>query len=254
VSTLSKYVRELCRVSGVAFEGAQSREAVLSALFSLFIAVLSAHGLSLVAQFPAWANTGTLIAGLFLVTHFVFVAPFRLWRLERARADSLEETKTPKVTLEGPRFVVEPKGAEGPAVREWRLKVRNISASVVRNCSAKKKSFVNAQGQQSDSINACFMLSRERGRPSGHHEYFDIPPGGEEEISIATWNERDPREPVCMHYATPGIRNLIPLTRFPHDLTIAVYAENLAEPVSRHFEIGVVEGRLVMKEGRVPPY
>lgn len=188
-----------------------------------------------------------VISGLWFVVLIVFVAPYRLWVLQKEKVKAFEEAARPKLTVSDPFDTVEPKGATGKAIREWRLKVTNESTSVIKNCYLKMKSFVNVSGHESDSIGIHFKLSTDQPlviQSYEHRQTFDIPPGGHEIISIIGLNENQNMAMVIMLYAMHGagggaIRNGIPRNLFPHILVIQVCAENIVNPIEVTYKLHI---------------
>jgi hypothetical protein len=162
------------------------------------------------------------------------------------KVEALEEAAKPRLRISAPIAVVEPKGQTGKAFRTYRLRIENISTSVVRSCYAKQTSFININGHESDSIGMHFKKSTEQPYELinySHQQSFDIPPLGHEIIDIVSIDETTPNNNVIMLYATQGhgsahVRNSIPQRFFPHDLTIQFCGDNIT-PVEEKYKLHI---------------
>jgi hypothetical protein len=169
---LIKYCAGLWAQAHRAFERHEVMRTLVLALVSLGIAYLTALGIH--AQLPNIGDVWHWAAGLWVVLLFIFIAPFRLWSDAQDKLEVYEETAKPKLEISDPIESVEPKGTVGKAFRTWRLKITNISTVMVKGCYAKKKSFINKNGHQSDIIGIRFKMSTDH--PKNLQTYIYIQP------------------------------------------------------------------------------
>jgi len=188
-------------------------------------------------------------AGISLIVFLICLIIIFLIKLYK-----LESQFEPKLIISDPIESIEPKGSKSKAEREWLLKITNNSSAVITNCYVKQKNLVNRNGQESDANGMRFKLNTDR--PTNiqsyeHKQSFNIPPRGEEIVSIAGLHETDDNANVIMLYAPhgkagEGIRNAIPKKFFPHTLTIQVCADNVLIPEERIYKIHIKDGFLKM--------
>ena len=240
---LIEYVGGLWRATRHAFERRDLMHTIILSLVALAVAYLSALGIAVATPHgEVWQWT----TGLWIVFQFVFIAPFLLWVEQTKKVEKYEADAIPKLTVSEPIETVEPKGTIGKAFRTWRLKITNISSVTVKGCYAKKKSFINKDGHQSDIIGIRFKWGGDHPARLFDFSYtqsFDIPPGAHEYVDIACMDETADKSPtVYMLYAISGggcasIRNAISTVVFPHKLILEVCAENLNVPIEAIYKL-----------------
>lgn len=243
---LTEYACGLSRQSLHAFERGELMRTFILALIALGAAYLAALGLN--PRTPRVGDLWEWIVGLWVIFLFVFVAPFRLWLAEKEKVDAFEDTARPKLSLSDPICVVDPKGSIGGSVksREWRLRVKNESTALIKNCYIKQKGLINKDGHESDIVGIHFKLNTDQPaiiQSYEHRQSFDLPPGGNEVVCIAGTNTNVPQM-IIMLYAVhgvggQGIRNAIPPALFPHTLTIEVCADNISKPIEKKYFLSV---------------
>ena len=222
-------------------------------LVAFGFAYLTALGVRL--EVPHTAELWEWTVGLWVIFLFIFIAPFRLWLSEIQKVEAFEEAARPKLEISPPIESIEPKGQKGKAFRTWRLKITNASTVVVKNCYAKKKSFINNRGQQSDIIGMRFKWGGDypkflQANPYEYKQSFDISPRGHEYVDIACMSETEDNASVVMLYAIPGagaseVRNCISPVVFPHRLIVEVCADNLIVPLEITYDLSVTQEELL---------
>jgi hypothetical protein len=231
---------------------------MVMALVALVVAYLTALQIKVaVPSEELWHWT----VGLWIVFLFFFIAPFRAWSEEREKVESFEEAARPKLEISDPFEVCEPKGAPPRDMQsnEWRLRIQNTSATLVKNCYVRQKQLVNNVGHASDVEGVRFKLNTDQPliiQSYEHKQSFDLPPGASEVVSICGVNlNSNIPENVIMLYAIQGvggqgIRNSIPPRFFPHTLVIEVCAENIAKPEEITYSLFFADrGHLIMSKG-----
>lgn len=242
---LIESVGGLWLVTTHAFERRDLMHTIILALVALVVAYLAALGITVaIPHGEVWQWT----TGLWVVFQFVFIAPFLLWREQTRKVEQHEEAARPKLSLSDPFCVVEPKGATGidAKCREWRLRVKNESTTIISNCYVKQISLVNKDGHESDIVGIHFKLNTDQPKiiPSyEHRQSFDLPPGGHEVICIAGTNANVPQWIIFLYavhgVGGEGIRNAISPAVFPHTLTIEVCADNISKPIEQKYLLSV---------------
>lgn len=215
----------------------------------------SALGVGLVSRDLLDPWTPVIPSALIFLLLFVY-SPYRVWVEQRDKVERFERDAVPKVVVTHYEHT-EPKGAQGIAFRTWRVRIKNISTTPVRNCTVTKKSLINKLSHQSSILGISFKLTTDQPRRLQQFPYqqsFDLRPGTERDVDIAAkdeWDTVDPR--VFMLYAIPGgsdaqIANSIADRAFPHTLIIEISADNIMKPEQRTYELSIDAGRLRMKE------
>jgi hypothetical protein len=231
----------------------ESGHSITIATFGL--ALISVTGIKLTIN-PQLGYFWQWTLGLWFLVLFVIVTPFRVWLAEKITVEAYEDAARPKISISDPIEIVNPKGAEGKAFRTWRLTITNVSTAVVKNCYAKKKSFINSRGQESDSLGLRFKFSTDNPRELQNYNYrqaCDLNPNDREYVDIACMDERDgPTPNVFMLYAIPGggsgfAKNAISQEVFPHRLVVEVSAENCVRPVEVTYDLYIKDGLLRME-------
>jgi hypothetical protein len=249
-----QYVRGVLKAGVNVWERGETLTTIMAAAAAGGLAGLGTIGLGFVL--PDLHNWPVLLAAFWIVLLFAVIAPYRLWAAERVTVEAFLEAAKPKIEIFTPHCVTDPKSAPGRAFRTWRIQIANTSTSPVRNCYAKKISFINAEGQQSDSLGMRFKLNTDQPKLIQEFEYkqsFDLAPGGHEFVDIACLDERQGAAAlVFMLYAIPGggataVRNGIAQEAFPHALIVQVCADDLAHPIECKYRLAIDSlGRLRM--------
>jgi hypothetical protein len=139
-----------------------------------------------------------------------------------------------------------PKNADGLARRLFRISIQNLGGEVVKNCSVKMVSMVDANGVHSAYPGIHFKRRHDNppdviNRP--HEQSFDIRPNDHEDIDIVELEEKTPNSMLVMKYALKGhssmtVNNCLPRTFCPQSLTLKVVADN-SMPVEESFQFYV---------------
>ena len=174
---------------------------------------------------------------------------------------ALRRRLRPKIAIEfvpgDPEFEeTTPKNSDGLAKRKYRLRVRNRSAEMVKDCSVKMVKMVDANGTHSQYSGMRFK--RRHDNPPAvanmpHEQSFDIAPDDHEDVDIVYLNETEANPRLVMCYALLGygsiaqVNNAIPVGCCPEILTIRATAAN-STPVQTVFKIDVDDsGRLTFE-------
>lgn len=258
MNRVAQYIREILRMSIDVWGRSQIAGTLIAAIATFALALIGVAGIKLTID-PQLGYFWEWTLGLWFLVLFVIVTPFRVWLAEKIKVEAFEDAARPRISISDPIEVVEPKGAEGKAFRTWRLKITNVSTAVVKNCYAKKKSFIDNRRQESDSPGLRFKFSTDNPRELQNYNYkqaCDLNPNDHEYVDIACMDERgDPTPKVFMLYAIPGggsgfAKNAISQEVFPHRLVVEVSAENCAKPVEVIYDLSIKDGLLRME--RVP--
>ena len=174
------------------------------------------------------------------------------------RVVSVEKRLEPKILLSGPEITMKP-GDQGYDITRYSLKITNTSSNEIKNVQLKMISFINANGKQTNHLNARFRWSTEQTHnlqefaysqsitiAAKDSELFDIAEYSENQI-IKTNNHRD----VLMLYATPAntsYGNCICTSCFPHELIVRATASGVADPIDKSFKLFFDEGGVLKME------
>lgn len=173
------------------------------------------------------------------------------------RARILDDERKSRIKIDDPVCYLDPKGAEGPCLRTYRVRVHNLSPSeTARNCQVKLIRMVNKDGVPSREEGRPFKLTLNNPRDILNQpliEQFDIKPMDWKDVDLIQLNEKEPGAQVIMRYATQGylggdIAVGCPVDLCPHTLTIKAVAENAGPSVDMELSYWVENGRLEMKK------
>lgn len=207
-----------------------------------------ADDLGMIFGFPSW------IVGALVAVVLLFGTTLQYAVKLRRRLD-------PKIAIEfvpgDPEFEeTEPKSTMMLAKRTFRLRVRNLCAETVKDCSLRMVRMIDANGTQSQYGGVRFK--RRHDNPPhvanmAHEQSFDIAADDYEDVDIVSMveTESDPRFTMC--YASLGsgsiiqMKNAIPISCCPEILTVKATAAN-STPVEAVFKIDVDDsGRLIFE-------
>ncbi len=199
---------------------------------------------------PSWigAAVGLVITAVGLIC----VLTVRAYKLEQERSPTIKITFAPgQQNFEH----TEPKHAQGPAKRIFRIEVLNPGRERLVGCSVRLDSLVDANKIDTrEPPTLAFRRSDDRPiTPSimGHEPEFNLPPHNPVFIDIAECDEINDGMRFHLCYAAQaGGQNAwskMPIEKGPHILTIR--AVGASEPTRRKFEIGrTAIGLLYMKD------
>lgn len=177
--------------------------------------------------------------GWLFMTTFMVILGVLLFNVAQ-RAQRLDDERKPRIKIDDPVCYLDPKGAEGPCLRTYRVRVHNLSpVETARNCQVKMIRMVNKNNIPSREEGRPFKLSLNSPRDilnQPHIEEFDIKPLDWKDVDLIQLNEKEPGAQVIMRYATQGylggdIAVGCSVDLCPHTLTIRAVAENAGLPV-----------------------
>lgn len=171
------------------------------------------------------------------------------------RARRLDDERKPRIKIDAPACYLDPKGAVGPCLRTYKVRVHNLSpVETARNCQVKMVRMMNKDGVTSREEGRPFKLTLNSPREGLNQpliEKFDIAPMDWKDVDLVRLEERRPGEQVIMRYASQGIQDGdiavgCPIDLCPHTLTIRAVTDNTGPPVDMELKYWVDNGRLEM--------
>jgi hypothetical protein len=244
--TFRVFAMTVLRRSGLSWRESESWIALLA---YLSIAVLPFLFAGVLKGFwgDALNTLFSYIAIGWLLCLFLIITPFRMWRERGQRIALLDDERKPKFSISDPRedFVPWQDAQQGGRVnRHFYLTITNESFGNITRCSVQDARFENNRGHISPITGRHFRLRSERGADEISHTYatsLDMHSRGAVfDVDICSMNEGEQNSRVIMYYATSPTHqysNEIAREAFPHNLTIRVTADNLANPELRSFRI-----------------
>lgn len=224
---------------------------VLFIFAALIVGSAISFGLIPDTWLPAEWQEGALAIALCLLFLFFVITPIRLWFLNQAKINRLENRLKPCLSVEfdknNPHFqATDPKHAREHAKRTFRIRLENRGSESLAHCYVKLDALIDRTNSRSSEVDLKFRFHSDGG------DSCMLGPGASAYVDIVEMDENDPAGLFQLCYAIPSSRtnvvNRVPKIRGPHKLVLKVIGG--PEPVTKTYKIAVdPHGFLTMEEG-----
>jgi len=186
----------------------------------------------------------------------IIVSPYLVFKKLAIKNEVLQKQLEPNIEVDGPFIWTEPKLTVGKALRTYRLRIKNTSSELVKNCQVKLIEMFNKNDDSTREDGIPFKIKTDNPLDSlnmGYEQNFDISPNTFIDVDIIRFDERkENNNHIQMLYATKKHQistNMVPVNVCPHTMVIRASAENCPKAVDKKYKFWVNDvGLLKMEE------